>query len=250
MDTKRINKRQTLMIAHRGVSGLELENTNLAFVAAGNRSYFGIETDVHCTGDGDIIVFHDDTTKRLAEVDLPVEQTDFATLRALDLRSTDGNFVPAGMHMPTLEDYVSICKKYDKVCVLELKNPMPEDVIRRIIDRIEALEYLDRVIFISFSFENLVYVRNYQPEQPVQYLIHRKKTAVPYLIGEYDTALFDQVEKHGFDVDVNFNILTKEAVELFHRRGIRVNCWTVDRVEDAERLVEWGVDYITTNILE
>ena len=40
-----LNSPKPLMIAHRGVSGLELENTCAAFVAAGNRSYFGIETD-------------------------------------------------------------------------------------------------------------------------------------------------------------------------------------------------------------
>ncbi len=239
MDTVKINKGSTLMIAHRGVSGLELENTNLAFVAAGNRSYFGIETDVHCTGDGDIIVFHDDTTKRLAEVDLPVEQTDFATLRALDLRSTDGSFVPSGTHMPTLEEYVSICKKYDKVCVLELKNPMKEDAIQRIIDRIEEMEYLDRVIFISFSFDNLVYVRAYRPDQTVQYLVMKDKEG-----------LLQQLEENGFDVDIYYKALTQELLELFHQRGIRVNCWTVDKAEEAEKLAAWGVDYITTNILE
>ena len=32
--------------------------------------------------------------------------------------------------------------------------------------------------------------------------------------------------------------------------GIKVNCWTVDDPEIAERLVSWGVDYITSNILE
>ena len=54
-------KNKPLMIAHRGVSGLERENTCPAFVVAGVKSYYGIETDVHVTRDGEIIVFHDDT---------------------------------------------------------------------------------------------------------------------------------------------------------------------------------------------
>ena len=65
MDTIKIRKGRTQVIAHRGVSGLELENTCAAFVAAGNRSYFGIETDVHVTADGNYIVIHDSTTKRV-----------------------------------------------------------------------------------------------------------------------------------------------------------------------------------------
>ena len=42
MDTIHIDSRGVKMVAHRGVSGLEKENTASAFVAAGNRSYFGI----------------------------------------------------------------------------------------------------------------------------------------------------------------------------------------------------------------
>lgn len=52
-DTLRLGLQGVNMIAHRGVSGLERENTCAAFVAAGNRSYYGIETDIHRTADGD-----------------------------------------------------------------------------------------------------------------------------------------------------------------------------------------------------
>ena len=53
MDTIHLKQEgKPLMIAHRGVSGLEKENTMPAFVAAGNRSYYGIETDIHKTADG------------------------------------------------------------------------------------------------------------------------------------------------------------------------------------------------------
>ena len=54
------------MIAHRGLSGLERENTYPAFIAAGNRSYFGIETDIHKTADGEFVVIHDETTERVS----------------------------------------------------------------------------------------------------------------------------------------------------------------------------------------
>lgn len=57
MNTIKVNSKNTLMIAHRGMSGIELENTNAAFIAAGNRSHFGIETDVHKTADGNISSF-------------------------------------------------------------------------------------------------------------------------------------------------------------------------------------------------
>ena len=49
MNTIKVDRKNTLMVAHRGVSGIEKENTCAAFVAAGNRSYYGVETDVHRT---------------------------------------------------------------------------------------------------------------------------------------------------------------------------------------------------------
>ena len=90
MNTLKINKGNTLMVAHRGVSGLEQENTSLAFVAAGNRSYFGIETDIHVTSDGVYVAIHDGNTGRVAKEDYVVAETDFATLRALPLCDLDG----------------------------------------------------------------------------------------------------------------------------------------------------------------
>ena len=65
MDTIKIESKQAKIIAHRGLSGIERENTCAAFVAAGNRSYFGIETDVHVTRDGKFVIIHDEITDRI-----------------------------------------------------------------------------------------------------------------------------------------------------------------------------------------
>jgi len=76
MGTFKIEKNNVKLVAHRGLSGIELENTNAAFVAAGNRSYFGIETDVHVTKDKKYILIHDSSTLRVSGVDINVEETD------------------------------------------------------------------------------------------------------------------------------------------------------------------------------
>ncbi len=76
MDTVKINKGNARLIAHRGLSGIEVENTASAFVAAGNRSYYGIETDIHKTGNGEFVVVHDADLMRVAGSDVAVEDTD------------------------------------------------------------------------------------------------------------------------------------------------------------------------------
>ncbi len=76
------------MIAHRGLSGIETENTMSAFVAAGNRSYYGVESDVHVTKDGKFVIFHDDTVKRVTGMDMPnIEECMFDELRSLTLNN-------------------------------------------------------------------------------------------------------------------------------------------------------------------
>ena len=45
-------------------------------------------------------------------------------------------------------------------------------------------------------------------------------------------------------------LLTKENIERMHSMNIEANCWTCDDPEYAEKLVNWEIDYITSNILE
>ena len=97
------------MIAHRGLSGLEAENTCAAFVAAGNREkYFGIECDIHRTLDGKFVIFHDDNTKRMAKDSMIIEETTFDTLRSLRLGEPRNDlYHRADLVMPTLEEYIA-----------------------------------------------------------------------------------------------------------------------------------------------
>ena len=237
-DTIHVNLPGVKMVAHRGVSGLERENTCAAFVAAGNRSYFGVETDIHRTADGRYIVFHDDNLTRLLGDGRVVEEMRFDELRALRLTDLDGN-ARGDLLLPTLEEYVHICKKYDKDCVLEIKNHFEPEDIDNVIAIIRGIGWLERTIFISFDLPNMICIRERLPEQKAQ-----------FLISDYPDWLVDTLKLHRLDLDIKYTALTKERVEELHAAGIEVNVWTVDTLEDAQRMVEYGVDYITSNIVE
>ena len=58
------------------------------------------------------------------------------------------------------------------------------------------------------------------------------------------------MNKYNLDLDIYHGNLTKDIVDKVHSNNHLVNCWTVDDKERAEELVAWGVDFITTNILE
>jgi len=241
MDTHKIAMRKPRMVAHRGLSGLERENTCAAFVAAGNRSYFGIETDVHCTADGQYVIIHDDTTTRVTGQELVVEETDMATLRQLRLFDVGTDLPRGDLCLPTLEEYITICKKYEKVAVLELKNRMPDEAVWEIAEIVTDLGYMENTVFISFSLDNLIALRAKYPEQKAQYLVSRI---------EDPEGLLEKLKMHRLDLDARHTALTRELVERIHAEGLEVNVWTVDTPEDADRVMAMGVDYITSNILE
>ena len=227
------------MIAHRGVSGLELENTCPAFIAAGVKSYYGIETDVHVTADGKYILFHDDNLQRILGKDDVIEQSNFDDLRKLRLLDTDRKTDRADIFMPSLEEYIYICKKYDKVAVLELKNPMTREHVHAIADIINQIGWLEKTTFISFCGENLVLLREKYPNANAQ-----------FLFCEMTDTEFNFMVQHRLDADICHVGITKEVVDKLHAEGLKVNCWTVDTLEVAQRVKAAGVDQITSNILE
>ena len=240
MDTIKIDNKQVKMVAHRGLSGLEKENTCSAFVAACNRAtYFGVETDVHRTADGQYIIFHDDNTARVGIDPMVIEETTFDTLRKLQLTDIDGKRGRIDLTMPTLMEYIEICKKYGKHCVLELKNQFKAGDVYKIAGMIEKAGYLDHVIFISFALKNLIYLRRRYPQQPAQ-----------FLIKEWDDKVLKALETYNLSIDIYYKSATPENVQKVHALGQEYNVWTVNEAVDGEALVEMGVDYITTNILE
>lgn len=239
MDTIKFEKKNTKVVAHRGLSGIEVENTNSAFVAAGNRSHWGIETDIYKTADGEFVIGHDDNYKRLSGEEIFLEKETLERLREVVFFDKDGTKNRVDLRPATLENYLSIVKKYEKHAVLELKSNFTDEEIARIIEIIREYDYLDNLTFISFNYDNLLRVRKILPNQSAQYLFWKITDA------EIERLVRDKI-----DVDVWVVELTKEQIEACHRAGLKVNCWTVDDPKKAEELASWGIDIITSNILE
>ena len=82
-------------------------------------------------------------------------------------------------------------------------------------------------------------LRRLLPDQPCQYLVEQYTDDLPELL-----------QREKLDLDIGYPALTAQPVQELHARGIVVNCWTCDDPAAAAALVEMGVDYITSNILE
>ena len=242
MDTIKINKKNVKLIAHRGVSAIEQENTIASFLLASYKTYFGIETDVHVTKDNKFIICHDDNIKRVTGIDKIIENSTFDELKRIRVFDKDGSY-KNNLSLPSLEDYIKICAFSNKVAVLELKNKMKESHIKDILNIIKKYNYLNKMIFISFEIDNLIILRKLNKKIRIQYLndidnINKKIETIQY------------AKELKIDVDVHYNNVTKDFIDECHRNNIEVNVWTVDSKEKANELISMGVDYITSNILE
>ena len=237
-ETLKMLSNQPKMVAHRGLSGLERENTCAAFVAAGNRSYYGIETDIHRTKDGQYIVYHDDNLVRLLGDERIVEEMTFDELRTLRLKDHD-EIVREDLVLPSLVEYIRICKKYDKESVLEIKNHFEPEDIDNVIEIIRAEGWLERTIFISFDLPNCLCLREKLPEQRVQ-----------FLVKECTEEVLAVLKEKKLDLDMYYANCTREICDACHEMGAVVNVWTVNDLEAAYKAVLAGVDFITTNFIE
>ena len=124
--------------------------------------------------------------------------------------------------------------------MLELKSKFSGQDIAEIIEIIKEEDYLENVIFISFYLDNCIMVRELLPDQQIQWLVAE----------EVSQEIKDVLYKYQLDLDMHYPFLNKEVIDELHANNVKVNCWTCNKKERAEALIEMGVDFITTNILE
>ncbi|MBQ8685622.1 MAG: Ig-like domain-containing protein [Clostridia bacterium] len=238
-DTVAFDNGDVKMIAHRGQSYLELENTIPAFEAAATRSYHGMEADVRKTSDGKYIIAHDSNLRKIAGKNLVVEETTFDELRALRMPELSGTEERDELFLPTIEEWLAVCKEYNKEALLEFKGTYTAEEVQEVAAIVEEAGWLENTVFISYSQDDLLNLRTGYP------------TARAMLVTEsVTTDVIDWLIENQIGASIGYWIISESLVTRLHDEGLEVGAWTVDTVEEAERLKACGVDYITTNILE
>jgi glycerophosphoryl diester phosphodiesterase len=235
----------TLVVAHRGASVEEPENTLPAFEAAVEAGADAVEFDVRMTSDGHAVVMHDPRVDRTTDGHGLVGELTLRELKGLRVRSSSGE--PA--EVPTLAETLGLLSGRVAVDV-EIKNVPgdPEhDAARQ--DAVDAtLRALDdggfsgAVLISSFSPAAIAHAREVSPEVPTGLL---SVAAMPV-----DDAMRLAVEGgHGWVLPAAEAVLEggEELVASAHRAGLRLGTWIVDDAAVAVRMAGWGLDAIATN---
>lgn len=227
------------LIAHRGFSKYELENTKEAFLAAANRPYFGIETDISIIKNQAMILFHDDNLKRLTNIDKSLKDLTIEEAVDIELNARE-TYHTYSYKIAYPREYIRICKHYGKTPIIELKWGFTKELVDEVMKLLIQEDMYDKSIVICFTYELVLYIKESYPDMRIQYLLGMLYT---------EKAIEDCLSKN-ISIDLRYDLVTKELVDRFHEKGLEVNAWTVDDEETRKRLELWGVDYITTNILE
>ena len=218
------------VIAHRGYWNTEgaAQNSIRSLVKADSIGCYASEFDVWMTPDSVLIVNHDPTINGVV-----IQNTPAAEVRKQKLAN--------GEVVPTLEEYLQRATTLKTRLVLELKThdsrAREKAAVKKVLEMVKRFGLTDRTDIIVFSKDAF---KEFIKAAP-------KTTKVYYLDGDYNPS---QIKfSKGAGIDYSLKVMKKhpEWIEECHKKGLEVNIWTVNEVEDMKWCIEQGADYITTN---
>ena len=228
-----MSQNQTQIIAHRGAwKEFALpENSIASLQKAIELKCYGSEFDVRRTKDGILVVNHD-----------PVYFGDTIELR--NYADLNKNKLSNGENLPTLENYFStgthnnpptllICEIKEAITGADISQQTTMETLALA----ERLGIAEKIIYISFGFEVVKTIKRLQPNAIVLYLENNKT------INEIVNEKFNGINFHfsNFISDPQISVAAKQ-------NNLLLGSWTVNQVEDLNKLIEQGVEYITTNV--
>ncbi len=239
MNTIKIDKYFKGMVANRGLSGIETENSIFAFLAAANRTYQGIGCDVFISRDDLIITTRDETLLRLGLLNLYIPSFTYEELKKFYLVDRKTSNLNENIFIPKFEDFLSICKAYRKHAFVNIWSNLEHKHIDEILANINDNYDLSEVNFISDNKKVL---------QQLRKSVENSKIFFRDDNPTEDT--FDYCKNNGFNVFVRHQTLTSELIKRMHLIGLKVATGTIDEKMLAEKYIKYDVDFIFTNILE
>ena len=233
--------KKTLLFAHRGFSGKYPENSPLAFRKAVEETEAdGIESDVHITKDGKLVIFHDATVERTSNGTGYIKDMTYEELLSLDIGGWKSPEF-AGEHIWTLAQLLDFCKEAKLLLNIELKNyeVFYPELEERVIAEIRAARMEAQVFVSSFNHISMQRFKTLCPEIETGLL--------------YDKPLLDikhYIQRSSADnMHPRYMLLQyqPELVDLFHSRNMKINTWTVNDEENIRDMLSRGVDCIISN---
>ena len=175
-------------INHRGYSSVAPENTLPAYRLSKRMGFNYAETDVSFTSDGIAMLLHDATIDRTSNGSGTLSNMTYEQVRAYDFGSWK-SATYSGTVIPTLDEFLLLCKRIMLNPYIELKNNggYTEAQIQGIVDAVKRHGLEKNTTYISFSSTYLNYVKNYNPNARLGFLITTASTSTVNTVNNLKT---------------------------------------------------------------
>lgn len=219
--------KKIMIVAHRGASAYEPENTILSFKTALKFKPFAIECDVRETKDKKLVIIHDSKVDRTTNGKGFVKEFTFKEIRKLDAGK--------GEKIPSLQEVLDFIKNKKQSVIVEIKEP---DTEKKIVSLIKKNKLENKTIIVSFYSEAIKKVKK----------ISNIKTGFIFSRICSLKNIFEIAIKVKADFLLpRYHLISKQLIEKAHEQGFRVITWTVDDKKLASKLISLGVDGVATN---
>ncbi|MBQ0909872.1 glycerophosphodiester phosphodiesterase [Flavobacterium sp. F-328] len=219
-----------LKIGHRGAKGYEPENTLVSFQKALDLRVNGIELDVHLSADGEIIVIHDET------IDRTTNGKGF--VNGLPLQELKAFLIEEKYEIPTLEEVFDLVNQKCFINI-ELKSHDATDKVVALIEKYvkkKGWKY-DHFLVSSFDWNALQQVA----------LLNSKIGIGVLTETDLDMALAFAETIQAKSIHPYFHLLTKENTANIQKKGFQIFPWTINEVEDIQKIKKYNVNGIITD---
>ncbi|MFD5256597.1 glycerophosphodiester phosphodiesterase [Streptomyces bobili] len=213
-------------VAHRGDPYRVRENTLDSLRSALDQGADAVEIDVRLTRDGVPVLLHDETLKRLWEQDRPLLSLSAAEVRGL----TEGG-------VPTLAEALAATE--GSRVMLDLPGTREVRTARRVVDAVREAGAADRVYYCADATAMLA-VRAADPSAEIAMTWTTLAPPRPVLLAAVGPRW----------LNYRFSLVDRDLATRVHREGRLLSVWTPDTRRSMRRLIEVGVDSITTNRID
>ncbi|MFE4969752.1 glycerophosphodiester phosphodiesterase [Streptomyces sp. NPDC056660] len=215
-----------LTIGHRGVMGVEPENTLRSFVAAQQAGLDLIELDLHLSKDGALVVMHDAEVDRTTDGTGPIAEKTLEELRTLD--------AGRGERVPVFEE---VLDAVPTPLQAEIKDVAAARALAQLMQR---RDLVSRVEVSSFHDEAVAEIAR---------LVPGVRTAL--IASRYGPDVVERAREAGAaTLCLNIRRLTLEVVEHARKADLRVIGWVVNTQDDLRLVRALQLDGATTDYPE
>ncbi len=219
------------IVAHRGAMGYELENSIKSFQKALDLGVSMIELDVFVLPTGELVVFHDDQLDRLTNAKGAIESYSYKELKE-QVRLNDGQSIPL------LSEVLELCASKTKINI-ELKGSGTAIPVSHLLNTYfeSGLLKPSEIVISSFKWEELEHMRSLNSNIPIGILTEDNPL----------NAIEIARNLNAISINPYYKSLTQEITHKIHDADFQVYTWTVNEIEDLQRLKNWGVDGVFCN---